>query len=93
MRRSPPAGRSTGTRSKVPPEVREQVERRSGRKCEAAVNANCATTGHFLHHILPRSAGGKHTVANLLQICTACHEYIHAHPEESYRRGWLKRRS
>lgn len=45
-----------------------------------------------VHHMLPRSAGGGHELANLLPCCGDAHDYIHAHPAESYERGWLRRR-
>ena len=86
MRRKPANGQ------KVPPKIREAVERRSGGYCEAACNGNCSRQAAPMHHRLPRSAGGPHTEANLLHLCDNCHRYIHAHPGYSYEQGWLVRR-
>lgn len=77
---------------KIPPSIRAAVQRRSGGYCEAAVNANCRRTGGHLHHRLMRSAGGPHTVENLIDVCPPCHEWIHGHPALSYEQGLLRRR-
>ncbi len=35
----------------------------------------------------------KHNVENLILLCgsgdTGCHGYVHAHPRESYEKGWM----
>jgi 5-methylcytosine-specific restriction endonuclease McrA len=85
--------------AKVPDDVREAVWQRSDGLCEAQVPWRCLRYARTLHHKLPRSAGGPHTLDNLIAVCSfdgsrdGCHEYIHAHPAESYDRGWLIRRS
>lgn len=48
--------------------------------------------GLEVHHKLPRSAGGGHDLDNLLTLCSYGHQVVHAHPTESYDRGWLIRR-
>lgn len=55
-----------------------------GEMCEGGIE---------VHHRLPRSGGGSHDLDNLLVICSKAHRYIHAHPAESYERGWLLKRS
>ena len=90
MRRSRKVGEA-GDRSKVPDDVRQAVEYRAGFGCEVS-GPNCTGRGEHLHHVLPRSAGGAHTEANLVLACAADHRWIHSHPDESYTRGWLRRR-
>lgn len=68
------------------------VRDRAGGHCEAHTPV-CTGAHHHTHHILPRSAGGGHNPANLLAVCRACHEYIHNHPAESYKNGWLRKRT
>lgn len=43
------------------------------------------------HHILPRSRGGKDTLDDLASLCRAHHEWVHAHPAQSYELGLLRR--
>lgn len=49
--------------------------------------------GIEVHHRLPRSAGGTHDLDNLLVLCAKGHRFVHTHPEMSYARGWLLRRT
>lgn len=32
-----------------------------------------------VHHIKPRSLGGKNTTSNCLALCRLCHQFIHLH--------------
>lgn len=41
------------------------------------------------HHVLRRSQGGKDEAANLRPLHRRCHSYIHEHPLEAKRRGFL----
>jgi hypothetical protein len=91
MRRTPSIARPSNG-GKIPPKIREAVERRSGGKCEIAATPNCLTRGGHLHHRLPRSAGGPHLEDNLLDTCLQCHQWVHGHPTASYEAGWLIRR-
>ncbi len=43
------------------------------------------------HHRLRRSAGGKDDLRTLISCHRICHSYIHDHPEEARRRGFLVR--
>ncbi len=66
------------------------IERSFGR-CEANTPA-CPLREHegvHRHHIKQRSAGGGHGPDNLLNVCAAAHDWIHAHPAESFEAGWL----
>jgi hypothetical protein len=84
---------SSARRKADPPElVAAKEERRaiSNDVCEVDGCGNRAT--HF-HHRWMRSQGGVHTRWNLLHCCVSCHEHVHANPEDSYRRGYLLRRT
>ena len=72
-------------------EVKGHVRRRSGGRCEAHCTKACHGTIQHFHHRLMRSQGGKGTIDNCLGVCRACHDFVHAHPVESYLRGWLIR--
>jgi 5-methylcytosine-specific restriction endonuclease McrA len=76
-------------RPSIPSAVREQVRRRSRGLCEFG---GCPTRAAHMHHRLPRSAGGPHTVDNLADLCGSHHRWVHAHPRESYELGLLVRR-
>lgn len=66
------------------------VRRRSGGLCEARTGERCAGRGQHVHHVLPRSRGGKDNGSTpLLDVCFPCHEWIHGHPSEARERGWL----
>lgn len=74
--------------SAVPLRIRRQVSDRSGGLCELG----CGRVAVHTHHRLMRSQGGGHELANLLHLCAGHHIDTHAHPERSYRLGWLVRR-
>lgn len=42
------------------------------------------------HHIKMRSQGGEDTLDNLVCLCRVHHSWVHEHPDESYRLGYLK---
>lgn len=64
------------------------------RGCVAArliPGVDCSARLH-LHHVLMRSQGGRDVPEDCVMVCHAHHAHIHAHPEESYRLGLLRRR-
>lgn len=69
-------------------EARRLVRERSGGVCEVC-GAQRATN---YQHRKNRSQGGQWSASNGLDVCgsgtTGDHGYIHAHPAESYERGW-----
>lgn len=49
------------------------VKKRAEYKCE-----NCFQHGAIqIHHRVHRSQGGKHTISNLISLCSACHSNSH----------------
>lgn len=42
------------------------------------------------HHVLMKSQGGQDTAENLISVCRAHHDYIHANPAVSYGLGLLR---
>lgn len=76
---------------RVPDSVRTEVSARSHGLCEARVPGCCTGRAAHLHHRLMRSQGGQHTAGNALDLCSACHSWIHHHPAVSYANGWLLR--
>lgn len=90
-----PSIRKANPRTSIPKTIRDRVRLRSRGRCEFVwVDGNrCDHNAEVCHHRLMRSAGGQHTVENLLDVCHKHHRYIHSHPELSYEQGWLLRRS
>jgi 5-methylcytosine-specific restriction endonuclease McrA len=84
MKRSGPLKRSPlvakGRKNPVPPDVYASVVARDG-SCRAyargfAIDVRCDGRPH-VHHRLPRSRGGQHTMANLLVLCDLHHHLAH----------------
>lgn len=70
--------------------ARSAVIERSGGMCEIKVPGVCLGRGRHAHHIQLRSAGGKHTPANLAWTCELCHSHIHSHPEWAKANGFIR---
>ncbi len=92
------AGRKSAPKRPVrrsdPPELvaaRKVVHERSGGLCEARTEV-CDHVGQHVHHKGGRKGPGAHRPERLLHVCVACHEHIHANPEQSYMMGWLYKR-
>jgi hypothetical protein len=49
----------------------------------------CCLPAVHVHHRLPSSAGGSHSITNLAALCEFHHSYIHANPTAHYASGWL----
>lgn len=71
---------------------RRIVRERSSGGCEVRVLDVCLGRATNFQHRKNRGQGGRYDPSNGLDVCgsgtTGCHGYIHAHPEESYRKGW-----
>ena len=85
-------GRKPTSKPTGPSEAtREAVRLRSRGWCEVG-SLGCHMKAVHMHHRLQRSQGGGHGADNLLHVCRACHDLIHAEPQWSYERGWLLHR-
>jgi 5-methylcytosine-specific restriction endonuclease McrA len=66
------------------------VVARDGGKC-----LRCWNEAADVHHRCPKKMGGTqdsyiaYGLANLASLCRECHDWVHAHPEEGYRTGYL----
>lgn len=69
---------------RMPLAVAAAVYERAGDDCEASIPTICTGAVEQLHHRKLRSQGGEHTEENLVGICAACHNWIHAHPKWAY---------
>ena len=74
------------------PSSRKIIYRRAEGMCEANAIWACERYGHQVHHIAGRGGPDPHNPEGLLLVCAPCHAAIHANPQESYRRGWMKKR-
>lgn len=70
--------------------VRKSILLRDEGKCR-----KCSRPAHHVHHRRVKGIGGtsdatiKYGQANLVSLCAECHAFIHAHPAQSYEKGWL----
>ncbi len=59
----------------IPPALRRAVLRRDGGRCQVP---GCRhATFVDVHHLVPRSNGGRHSAENLVTLCSAHHRAIH----------------
>jgi hypothetical protein len=53
----------------------------------------CARCGRadslHVHHRRKRSQGGSDSFANLVTLCSACHDWVHANQVPARQQGWL----
>lgn len=73
------------------PRVRDEVFAAAGWRCTVGAASGCTGRAEHAHHRRMRSQGGSDEAENLLAVCHACHDHVHAHPAESYAAGWLIR--
>lgn len=59
--------------------------------CQAGIRGVCTWIATDRHHRLRRSQGGTDDAANTLDLCRACHRWIHDHPADAYELGLLAR--
>lgn len=50
----------------------------------------CRRPASEIHHKAGRNGERLNDVHNFMSVCRDCHQYIHAHPQESRQNGWLK---
>lgn len=58
--------------------------------CEARISGVCTRIAAHVHHVQRRSQGGTNDLSNLLALCPACHDHIHANPSWAMRAGLLR---
>ena len=70
----------------IPEKVKQAVFARDDLTCQW-----CMVPGGALdaHHVTRRSQGGPDAAWNLVSVHRICHRYIHEHPTEAKRRGFL----
>lgn len=71
--------------------TRARPEERLETWCEAKTEA-CTGRAEHRHHLQGRVGEGVDEREATLDVCAACHRWIHDHPKISYERGWLLRR-
>ena len=78
------------SRSEIPAKTRQVIYDRADWRCEVQIPQACGTgiRAMAIHHRKLRRAK-DHSVPNLLLLCKGCHDFIHAHPAQSYANGWL----
>ncbi len=59
----------------IPPATRRRVLHRDRYRC--AVPGCASHVWCDVHHLVPRAAGGRHTLENLITICTVHHRMVH----------------
>ena len=69
-------------------EARLVVADRCQGRCEGRTVV-CTGNAEAVHHLLRRSQGGKHNAENLMALCTACHNWVHANPLAAVEKGLL----
>jgi len=61
-----------GQRNKFSKSIRHSVHERENGACQ-----NCGGRGSEVHHVVPRSRGGRGVITNALLLCDTCHRLIH----------------
>lgn len=87
-----PTGKGMKKRVKaVPKDVYQQVLARDGGCVARTLVPQVRCAGRIdPHHALMRSQGGKDTLDDLIAVCRAHHDHIHANPAQSYALGLLR---
>ena len=86
-----PALDSWGQRLPIPAEIAHQVHLRDQRKCQYHYPSgeSCKSTRWLhLHHKLPVSQGGEHSLENLITLCPAHHDLAHLLLEEGHKQDF-----
>jgi 5-methylcytosine-specific restriction endonuclease McrA len=67
--------------------AREVLLARSGGECELRCSPYCTRVGTGSHHLLKRSQGGGHDLANLRWACDPCNTWVEDNPVEAHALG------
>lgn len=94
-KRSRPRKQSVKNRAKAVGLRRTALEciRDSQGRCQAGIDGVCVANATAVHHKLLRSQGGTDQPSNLMAVCCFCHFWIHDHPIEAARLGFIILRS
>ena len=84
MKRSP-LRRNTPLRAK--PQTRDKADTPLAPWCEIAKAEVCTGRAVHRHHVILQSQGGRG--GPTLDVCSACHDYAHAHRAEARAHGWI----
>ena len=72
-----------GDRSKFSKMVRDEIKKKYDNKC-----AMCFKQACHVHHVMPRSRGGRNVITNGLLLCNSCHKEVHA--DDRLLRNWIE---
>ena len=75
---------------KAKPSRRLSPERPLAVWCELRLDG-CLGVAAQRHERLRRSHGGTGNPGNTLDLCSACHGFVHANPALAYEQGWMVR--
>lgn len=89
--RAPRSGPVKARKSAKPGESALERDARKGTRKRSRGICECCGKRRACewHHRRNRSQGGEWSLANGVDLCTQCHQWIGEHPAESYRLGWL----
>jgi HNH endonuclease len=71
-----------GDRSKFSKMVRDAVKEKYNHQC-----GMCSKHACHVHHVMPRSRGGRNVFTNGLLLCNDCHKEVHA--ENKLLKYWI----
>jgi hypothetical protein len=84
---------------RIPRGIRQEVLDRANGRCEARIPGVCTIRATDCHHVILRSQGGPDEAWNLVALCgpldgrEGCHRWLHAHPAEARRLGFIRSRT
>lgn len=73
-----------GDRSKFSKMVRDAVKDHYSNQC-----GQCGRNACHVHHVMPRSRGGRNVFTNGLLLCNDCHKQVHA--DNDLLKEWINR--
>jgi ATP-dependent DNA helicase RecQ len=71
-------------------EIRQLVLKRDGFRCRDC-NRMCESPDADVHHLIPRSTGGKDEPGNLVTLCDGCHAVHHPNLQATLSRRFIER--
>lgn len=81
-------GRGRGAKEILWTRCKNEVRHRCGGRCEANITG-CTVRMDHVHHLLPRSQGGKDDASGCIGVCWSCHRWIHDNPARARALGLL----